>query len=174
MLIAGSLPKWDSIHRGSSDRLSTECEADALPPHSWITRCLVTKKIGVSVVWICHTCPLFDLIPAINVARVLPLFNWLSFSHFGSFRQDLGREGDELLDGAPLEEAEVGLQTKKEIVIDNTGYNRFQYCTSHFGYYVKWGSKYQTSGNLKTQFIWTPFFTVSTVLMVHMIWVADN
>ena len=33
-----SLPNWDSIHRGSNDWLSSECEADALPPshHSWI------------------------------------------------------------------------------------------------------------------------------------------
>ena len=48
------------------------------------------------------------------MARVLPLLNGLSFSNFGSLSQDLGRESDELLDGAPLEEAEVGLETKKD------------------------------------------------------------
>ena len=33
-----SFPKRDSIHRGSSDRLSTECKADVLPPshQGWI------------------------------------------------------------------------------------------------------------------------------------------
>ena len=44
-------PKRDSIHRGRSNRLSTECEADALPPshHGWTKRGLVIIQIWDSV-----------------------------------------------------------------------------------------------------------------------------
>ena len=41
-----NVPKQNSIHQSISDRLSTECEADALPPsrHGWII-------LTVSTVW---------------------------------------------------------------------------------------------------------------------------
>ncbi len=51
-------------------------------------------------------------LPAINVAGVLSLFDWLSFAYFCPLCQDFRGEGDELLDGAPLEEAEIGLDKK--------------------------------------------------------------